>query len=635
MNNTQISFQKRMMVIFLVITTVFMVILFRLGYVQFISGDWLQAQVSAQWMRELPLNANRGIIYDTNGNILATNYSTYDVYVRASMVTDATAVAHALNKHLGVAYEVALTKAQDRAISESLIKLQVPAETAENLIAENVSGILLSENSRRYYPYGDLLTQVLGYTTIDSIGQSGLEIYYNKYLTGTNGYILDQSDVHGVKIDGTMTNYIPSIAGCNLNLTIDANIQIACENALKVLCEEQKPKSATAIVMDPNTGAILAMSTKPSFDLNNIPRNDIPTLLANSKNVSIVDVYEPGSTFKVLTTATALEEGATTELEHFYDPGYRIVDGQKIKCWKHTGHGSQTMEEGLCNSRNSVFIDLSLRLGKEKMYKYFEKYGFGSLSGVDFAAESGGILLDFDIAENVDLARMGFGQAIAVTPLQQITALCSVLNGGYLLEPYFVSNITDTTGKTVYEKLRTVRNRTISEETSQRVLSMLEKVLVKSNAIEAFIPGYRVSGKTGTSYKYENGVVVDKFISSFAGAFPADKPEYVVLVIVDEPSAGAYFGSIVATPYAKMIIKDIIDYKGYEPNENLQSDLALVERNIEMPSLYGKSLTEACMILSSLGLQYEIAGEGNYVVGQIPTPGTMLYKNAVVVLNTE
>ena len=635
MNNTQISFQKRMVCIFLILLAVFMLILFRLGYVQFISGGWLQAQVSAQWMRELPLNANRGIIYDANGNILATNYSTYDVYVRASMVQDANAVAHVLNKYLGIAYEVALTKAQDKSISESLIKLQVPTETAEKIIDENIPGILLSENSRRYYTYGDLLTQVLGYTTIDNIGQSGLEAYYNKYLTGVDGYVLDQSDVHGVKIENTMSHYIPSIAGCNLNLTIDVDIQIACENALKKLCEEQKPKTATAIVMDPNTGAILAMSTKPSFDLNNIPRDNLTELMKNSKNISIVDVYEPGSTFKVLTTATALEEGVTTELEHFYDPGYRIVDGQKIKCWKHIGHGSQTMEEGLCNSCNSVFIDLALRLGKEKMYQYFEKYGFGNLTNIDFAAESGGILLDYDRAENVDVARMGFGQAIAVTPLQQIRALCSVLNGGYLLEPYFVSSITDANNKTIYKKDRTVVGRTISEETSARVRSMMEKVLIKSNAIEAFIPGYRVSGKTGTSYKYENGVVVDKFVSSFAGAFPADKPEYVVLVIVDEPSAGAYFGSVVATPYAKMIIQDIINYKGYKPNENLESDLKLMEKTIEMPSLYGLSLTEACTKLTSLGLQYEIAGEGEYVVEQTPTPGTMLYKNAVVIITTE
>lgn len=551
------------------------------------------------------------------------------------MVKDATEVAHVLNKYLGVAYEIALTKAKDKAISESLIKMQVSTDVAKEIIAENVAGILLSENSNRYYPYGDLLTQVLGYTTIDGIGQSGLESYYNKYLTGLDGYILDQSDVHGVKIDDTMTYYITSVSGCSLNLTIDVNIQIACEEALEKLYAEQNPKSATAIVMDPNTGEILAMATTPSFDLNDVPRYDIATLLSASKNLSIVGVYEPGSTFKVLTTAIALEEGLTTESEMFYDPGYRIVDGQKIRCWKHTGHGSQTMEEGLCNSCNSVFVDLALRIGKETMYEYFDKFGFGEKKGIDFAAESAGILIDYDSVENVDLARMGFGQAIAVTPLQQITALCSAINGGYLYEPYFVSSVTDTSGNIIYENTPTLTNRTISEETSERVRSMLEKVLVKSNAIEAFIPGYRVSGKTGTSYKYENGVTVDKFVSSFAGVFPADDPEYVVMVIVDEPGAGAYFGSVVATPYAKLIIQDIIDYKGYEPNENLESDLALMEKNISMPSLYGMSLTEACVLLTSLGLQYEIAGEGDYVVSQIPTPGTMLYKNAVVIINTE
>ena len=235
------------------------------------------------------------------------------------------------------------------------------------LIKLNEPGILFSENSKRYYPYGNLLTQVLGYTTIDNIGQSGIELYANKYLAGVKGYATEQSDVHGIKIDNTLSNYIPSINGLNVNLTIDVNIQKFLENALNKLVEDHYPKSATAIVMNPKTGEILAMGSKPSFDLNTIPRDDIGYLLGASKNLSIVDVYEPGSTFKVLTMATALEEKVTSEGERFYDPGFRIVDGEKIKCWKSHGHGSQTLTEGLCNSCNSVFVDLALRLGKEKM----------------------------------------------------------------------------------------------------------------------------------------------------------------------------------------------------------------------------------------------------------------------------
>ncbi len=385
--------------------------------------------------------------------------------------------------------------------------------------------------------------------------------------------------------------------------------------------------------MNPNTGEILAMSSKPSFDLNSPPRDDVATLLSNVKNLSIVDVYEPGSTFKVLTTATALEEKVTTPTEGFYDPGYRMVDGEKIKCWKLIGHGQQTMTDGLCNSCNSVFVDLALRLGTEKMYSYFSKYGFGEKLGVDFIGEASGILMNKDSAKRVDLARMGFGQAVAVSPIQLINAICSVVNGGNLMQPYFIKSIKDVNGNLIARNNPKVINKTISEQTSETIRYMLEQVLIKGNAISAFMPGYRVSGKTGTSQKYEDGKIVQKYVSSFVGAYPADKPEYVVLVVADEPSAGNYFGSVVATPYAKLIFEGIVKYRGDEP-KGLEEDLKKMERNIVMPNLVGEPLSKAIAKLSTLGLQCEIAGEGEVVLSQTPPPGEMLYKNAVVILNT-
>ena len=519
--------------------------------------------------------------------------------------------------------------------SEVLIKQQVDSDTSKKIIKLNLEGVVLSENSSRYYPYGDLLTQVLGYTTIDNVGQSGLELYYNNYLKGVDGYALEESDVHGVKIDNTLSSYVPSVAGCNLNLTIDVNIQKLCEDALINLCKEHKPKSATAIVMNPNTGEIVAMATKPSFNLNEVPRDNLETLMQMSRNLSIVDVYEPGSTFKVLTMAMALEEGISTETENFYDPGYRIVDGEKIKCWKLTGHGSQNLTEGLCNSCNSVFVDLALRLGKEKLYEYFEKYGFGNLLGVDFTGESGGILMNMESAKKVDYARMGFGQAIAVTPIQLITAICSVLNGGNLLKPYFVKNVTDANGNIVAENTTKVLNTTVSKNTSDRIKTMLEAVISKSYGIETFIPGYKISGKTGTSQKYDANGINNKYISSFVGAIPADNPEYVLLIVADEPSSGHYYGSIVATPYAKTIFEGIINYKGYNPNEKtLQTDLEKMEKNILLPNLIGLSVTEATAILTKLGVLYEIENEGLYVTNQFTPPNTYVYKGAVILLTT-
>ena len=619
---------------FLLVISIFFVLIVRLFVIQIIQSNWLTSKAASQWTRDLPINAKRGNITDVNGANLAESYSSYDVYVRASMVSEPVKVAKLLSQVIGLDYEDTFKKATNTMVSESLIKLQLDDVSAKKIIDANLSGIMLSENNKRYYPYGDLLTQVLGFTTIDNVGQSGIELYAEKYLKGVKGYALEESDVNGVKIDNTLSTFVPPIDGCNVKLTIDVNIQQIVEKALKVLCEEQKPKTATAIVMNPNTGEIVAMSSKPSFDLNNPPRNNVAELLQNVKNLSIVDIYEPGSTFKVLTTATALEEKVTTPNEGFYDPGYRIVDGEKIKCWKLIGHGQQTMTDGLCNSCNSVFVDLALRLGADTMYEYFEKYGFGSPLGVDFLGEASGILMDKESAKRVDLARMGFGQAIAVSPIQLITAICSVLNGGNLLKPYFIKEVTDVNGKMVYHNQPIVLNKTISEGTSAQIREMLEKVVTKSNAINAFIPGYRVSGKTGTSQKYEDGKIVQKYVSSFVGAFPADKPEYVVLVIADEPSAGNYFGSVVATPYAKLIFEGVINYKQFKPTESVEEEEKLLEKNIQMPNLVGLSLTEAVAKLTSLGLQYEIAGEGEFVKNQTPPPNTMVFKNSIVVLDT-
>lgn len=618
----------------MLIISIFFALIIRLFIIQVINQESLTKKAASQWHRDLPINAKRGAITDCNGLSLAESYSSYDVYVRASMITEPVKVAQLLSQVIGLNYEDTFKKVTNLTVSESLIKLQLDNSLAKKLIESNLKGIMLSENNKRYYPYGDLLTQVLGFTTIDNVGQTGLELYAEKYLKGVNGYALEESDVKGVKIDNTLSTYIPAIDGCNLTLTIDANIQQIVENALTVLCAEQMPKTATAIVMNPNSGEILAMSTKPSFDLNGPPRNDIETLLNYSRNISVVDVYEPGSTFKVLTTATAIEEGVTNPNEGFYDPGYRIVDGEKIKCWKLIGHGQQTLIDGLCNSCNSVFVDLSLRLGTNTMYEYFNKYGFGEKLGVDFLGEASGILMNKSNVKKVDLARMGFGQAVAVSPLQLITAICSVINGGKLYKPYFIKEVKDVNNKIVARNNPIVLNETISENTSKIIREMLEKVVTKSNAINAFIPGYRVSGKTGTSQKYEDGKIVLKYVSSFVGAYPADKPEYVVLVIADEPSAGNYFGSVVATPYAKLIFEGIINYKGDNPLNSLNEDKLMLEKNIEVPNLVGLSLTEAVAKLSALGLQYEVQNEGEIIVNQTPAPKIKTFKNGIVILTT-
>ena len=610
----------------------FLLIIIRLGYLQLVRGKWLQVKAIDQWTRELPLNAIRGSIYDRNGVILATNYTSYDVYVRPSMVKDARDVAKVLSNTLSIDFDKVYTKVTDMYVSEVLIRLQVSKDKVQRIKESGLSGILFSENNSRYYPYNSMLTQVMGFTTIDNVGQAGIEAYYNKYLTGINGYIVEESDVKGVKIDNTLTTYMPSIAGMDLELTIDSKIQLFAENALKKLMEEQKPKKASAIIMNPNTGEIVAMATMPNFDLNNVPRDDVSKLMETVKNINIVDVYEPGSTFKCVTMANAINEGVADLSNTFYDPGYRMVDGEKIKCWKLTGHGMQSLSEGLCNSCNSVFVDLALRLGKDKMYEMFERFGFGEQTGVDFYGESSGIIMDKDYSKVVDVARMGFGQAVAATPLQLINAICSIVNGGTLYKPYFVKNIKDSSGTIIYENVPTKIKNTITKETSEIMKTMMEDVIKQYSGYYSYIPGFRISGKTGTTQKYLDGKISGEYIASFVGAFPADNPDYVILITADEPGGDSYYGSVVATPYAKLIIEDIIEYKGYQPvNPN---ELDVIREMVNMPDLIGLNIYEGIKVLEEYGLQVEIEGENKTIVDQYPYAGVEVIKNGIVVLKT-
>lgn len=621
-------FKKRVLVFSILLILLFCSIVGRLLYVQVFQGGVLQGRALDQWTRGLPLTAKRGEIYDANGSSLAVSYTTYNIYVRSREVKDKQQVASILSNKLNLNFDQTLEKVNNNSVSEVLIKMQVDKDVAHEIFNENLSGVYLTESVSRHYPYGNLLTQILGFTTIDNIGQAGLEAYYNDLLKGVNGTTLVQSDLQGKELYNSLTNYIPSVPGYDINLTIDVNIQLKVEQTLEKLMVEQKAKSATAIVMDPNTGRIIAMSTKPSFDLNNVPRDDVQKMLEQMKNQAIVDVYEPGSTFKILTMACALEAGVAHLSDGFYCPGYAVIDGQKIKCWKSVGHGSQDLTDGLCNSCNCVFTQLALRLGLDDFYEYFKNFGLGSKTGIEFLGESGGILMDKESVKNVDLARMGFGQAIAMTPLQLITAISACVNGGYLLKPYMVSSITDENGNTILENNKTVVRQVLSNETSKMINAMLEEVVSKPGKL-TFVEGYEIGGKTGTSQKYESGKISGKYVSSFIGTYPASNPEYIVLVVVDEPGTGAYYGSVVASPYAKEIFSSIFEYKNIKKTGD---ETVKLERTITLPNLVGLSLSEACSTLSNLGLYYEIQGSGGFVTNQLPPAGTLCYKGESIYL---
>lgn len=603
-----------------VISFIFCALCVRLFVIQIINGKSLQLKATDQWTRDLKIVAPRGTIYDRTGATLAVSYTTYNVFVRAREVESATTVATTLSNLLSIDFDDVYKKVQKKNVSEVLIKLGVESEIAEKIYQKNLSGVYLVENVSRYYPNGNLASQLIGFTSIDNVGQTGVEAYYNDLLKGIDGYSYVQSDLQGKEIGGSLRYYIPAEEGEDLILSIDSKIQQILEESLNNIMIEQKAKNASGMIIDVETGQMLAMSTKPSFDLNELPRDDLEVLFDQSKMKLVTDMYEPGSTFKILTVAAALEEGLTSLDDVFYCPGYRIVDGVKIKCWKTIGHGSQTLLEAFGNSCNCSFMDLAMRLGVEKFYQYMEKFGIGQKTGIDISGESSGMLMPKSSVKTVDLARMGFGHAIAMTPVQLMNAVCSIIGGNEInLSILYNENVQNNSEETV-----------ISSNTTQLVNQLLEYAENKTGKY-TFIEGYNVGGKTGTAQKYKEtgGIDQGKYISSFIGTYPADNPKYALIVLVDEPGAGVYYGSLVAAPYGKQVFENLFVYL----NEEKQDPSVVVEK-VVMPNLVGLPLGDALIELKKIGLFCEIEGDGGVIKEQLPPAGTLINEGSTILLTT-
>nr|MBO4518284.1 stage V sporulation protein D [Clostridia bacterium] len=538
-------------------------------------GEDLQEKAIDQWTREIPVVAARGEITDINGVVLAANDDTYTVFVRKKAVKDLNALCTALAETLSLNYEYVYKRLTETVSSEITVKKQVRKDAVNALLKYGFDGVYYSRDNSRVYPYNEFLTQVLGFTSTDGKGQSGLELYYDKYLKGIDGEILYETDIVGVEIDGGKVSYIPATGGLNLKLTIDYEIQQLAEAATAEAMTVHKAKSAQMLILDPQSGAIRALAIKPSYNLNEISRSDISLLYALSRNSLLSDVYEPGSTFKILTAAADIEEylngnpKAFSPTHIFNSSRYRYIDGQKVKCWSNHAngkHASLNLQGGLNNSCNPIFVDIAMSLGKDTMYKYIDLFNYGRTTGVDFSGEAQGMILPISAVQNVDLARIAFGQTIAVSGLQLAAATAAAINGGKYYTPYFAEEI--YSGGIIAEKIKPkMKHRVISEKASAILSEMLEGVVRDGSGKKAYIEGYRVAGKTGTAQKYENGVIAaGKYVASFVGYFPANAPKYLALVIIDEPQ-GEYYGSTVAAPYAKQVFEGIINLKNLPPVE--------------------------------------------------------------------
>lgn len=633
----ELLIRKRIWKLMVVLTALFGAIVARIISLTVIQGEALTARGVRQWTQEGKVEARRGSIVDRNGETLALSTTAYIVSVNPRKVTEDAGFAARMAELLDVEQQTILNKLKNKNYASVVLKRQVPRATVDAIrtlraqdesAAKLLQGLSFSEDTRRVYIKGQFLAQALGLTNVDSEGQSGLEQQYDAVLKGEDGILLTEVDRKARTMPQSNTTYIAPQTGNTVQLTIDASIQSFVERAMRECIQVNNAKSVTSIVMDVNTGAILALCMKPDYDPNSPPRGDIQTLTELMRISAVSDAYEPGSTFKSLTCAAALDAGVASVGDTFQCTGSIRVDGDTIRCWKKS-HGHETLAEGLKNSCNPVFVTLALRMGTQRLYQYLRAFGLGVRTGVDLPGEGTGILINSRYVKNVDLARIGFGQSVAVTPIQMITAFSSVVNGGKLMKPYIVSAILDEDGGIVQRTAPQVVASPIRAETSQTMRELLEKVVSEGGGKNAYIEGYRVGGKTGTAQVYIDGKVSSSVhIGSFIGFAPADAPRFAVLVIVNAADVPVDYGGTTAAPFARQIIEDTLNYLGYEKAGAAQ------EQRVEIPDFQGWTLDEAVKRLRSLGLKYETDGVGATVTAQMPAAGAMLNAGGQVMLYT-
>lgn len=632
MRVSNVTVRKRLTISLLIGLCIFLIIDVRLGYVQFFLGNWLTGGAEDLWSREIPFEPERGEIVDRNGVALATNKSAPTVYVFPRQVEDPAQTAKKLAAALNGSKEEIYKKITE---PELLVKVpkgrKISNEKAAEVQALNLEGVYVAEDSKRYYPYGEYLSHVLGFTGIDNQGLMGLELQYDKELKGKRGSVQFYADAKHNRMNDKADDYEPPIDGLNLGLTIDSKVQTIIERELDIAEATYNPDGLIAIAMDPNTGEILGMSSRPGFNPTNF--QDVAPEVYN-RNLPVWSTYEPGSTFKIITLAAALEEGKVDlNKEHFHDSGSVKVDGANLRCWRRGGHGDQTFLEVVQNSCNPGFVELGQRLGKETLFKYIKEFGFGEKTGIDLQGEGKGILFSLDRVGPVELATTAFGQGVSVTPIQQVTALSAAINGGTLYTPYIAKELIDPiTGETVMKKSPVAKRKIISAETSKEIRHALETVVAQGTGGRAFVEGYRVGGKTGTAQKVKDGRYMENnHIVSFIGFAPADDPEIVVYVAVDNPKGTIQFGGFVAAPIVGKIIGDSLRALEVSPRKD---QIEKVRKNwddpvmIEVPDLVGQTKTQIREIF--LNFKIDASGEGNTVVKQTPRGGIKLKEGSTI-----
>ncbi|MFD2170825.1 stage V sporulation protein D [Tumebacillus lipolyticus] len=635
MRVSNVVIRKRLVIVLIALAAVFCALVLRLGYVQMIQAPWLTEQAEDLWRRNIPVEAKRGVITDRNGEVLAYNGSAPTIVVIPSQVKDKESTARQLAPVLDMTYEKVLQTISKRTL---LVYLQpggrkITDEKARQVRTMGLPGVHVTEEGKRYYPHEGLAAHVLGFSGVDNQGLTGIERWYDDRLKGEKGRISFFANAKGQEMPQENDEYVAPKDGQKLVTTLDAEIQTFVERELENVVAKYNPDGVMAVVADPKTGEILALANYPTYNPGNYRSYPQETY---NRNLSIWKNFEPGSTFKIVTLAAALEEKKISLTDRFYDPGYYEVSGRKIRCWKAGGHGSETMLDVVENSCNPGFMLMGERLGKETLFRYIDQFGFGQKSGIDLPGEGKGVMFRLENVGPLELATTSFGQGVAVTPIQQVMAVSAIANGGELMKPHLVKEWRDPETDQVIEQVQPeVVRRVVSENTAKQVRETLESVVARGSGKNAFLEGFRVGGKTGTAQVAENGAYKSgHYIVSFIGMAPVDNPRLVAYIAIDNPKAPLVFGGVIAAPVVGNILGDSLHYLGVEPSKGgLKREYQYTDvKPVEVPPIAGMTVQEAQkeMYGSGLQLKVETAGTGSYIVEQQPAAGTKVPPGSTV-----
>lgn len=652
MGEIKTNIRKRTAVTAKIVAFAMLVLILRLANWQFVRGSEMQTSAIEQQTMDSVVTSKRGIIYDRNGKVLAQSVSVQTVTASPAEVKKSKKAAKTAKK-LAELLNMDADEIEKKITKNSMYEIvarKIDNSTAEKIRKAGLKGIYLIEDSKRTYPYGSLASHVVGFVGTDNQGLAGTEMVYDKYLKGMPGRMISAKSASGTEMPYKYEKYINPENGSNLVLTIDEVIQHFVEEELKqAVADYDVENGAACIIMNAKTGEILAMATQPDFDLNQPfeltedmkkqleglsgdERKTEYNKLLNKlwRNKAVVDGYEPGSTFKPFTGAMALEENLVGRNEHFLCTGAVHVGGHTIHCWKTAGHGSLTFSEGFENSCNPVFMALGARVGAKNFYKYFKKFGFTETTGFDLPGEASGTFHSMDRFNDAEIATSSFGQSFIVTPLQLITAYTAITNGGTMVRPHVAKELVDDDGNVIKSFDTQVIRQAISKETADTIRDILEGVVSNGTAKNAYIKGFRLGGKTGTSEKTPRGS--GKYIASFVGFAPANDPEIIGLVMLDEPMGGSHMGGQIAAPTFKKIFDEVLRYMGVEP-QYTEEEAQTLDKTV--PNVVGLEKSAIPKAFAESGLKYNIIGSGKAVVSQVPKGGATLPEGSTVALYTE